>query len=122
PPSCPTRRSSDLDAQHRLALEGLLGLLQGAAGVVGFAADDEANIITVGLDHLDLRYVQHVHAAAGLGQDPRLSLGAYPRAALELLDERRERAVPIAGTVRIVTAAHTRKRGPEARLVEGLQE
>src|SRR5205823_2729433 len=49
-------------------------------------------------------------------------LGAYPRPALELLDERRERAVPIAGTVRIVTAAHTRKRGPEARLVEGLQE
>src|SRR6266699_172587 len=110
------------DAQHRLALEGLLGLLQGAARVVGLAADDEANIIAVGLDHLDLRYVQHVHAAAGLGQDPRLSLGAYPRAVLELLDERRERAVPIAGTVRIVTAAHTRKRGPEARLVEGLQE
>src|SRR5437870_9365457 len=50
------------DAQHRLALEGFLGLLQGAAGVVGLAADDEANIITVGLDHLDLRYVQHVHA------------------------------------------------------------
>src|SRR5438045_3559558 len=110
------------DAQHRLALEGLLGLLQGAARVVGLAADDEANIITVGLDHLDLRHVQHVHAAAGLGQHPRLSLGAYPRAALELLDEGRERAVPIAGTVRIVTAAHTRKRSPEARLVEGLQE
>src|SRR5207248_678273 len=81
-------------------------------------ADDEANIITVGLDHLDLRHVQHVHAAAGLGQHPRLSLGAYPRAALELLDEGRERAVPIAGTVRIVTAAHTSTRSPDARLVE----
>src|SRR5207237_8023197 len=54
------------------------------------AADGEAHVVAVGLHHLHLRYVQHVHAAAGLRQHARLRLGACPRAAFQLLERSEE--------------------------------
>src|SRR5882762_4905751 len=97
------------DAQHRLRLKGSLSLLQRAARVKSLATDGEAYVVAVGLHHLHLRHVQHMHAAARLRQHARLRLRAYPCSALQLLEKRFEGAAPVEGAVRLVTAAHAKR-------------
>ena len=80
------------DAQHRLRAGRTSPPAAGAARVEAVAADGEAHIVAVRLDHLHLRHVQHVHAAAEFGQQARLALGAGARPALELRQQPGQRA------------------------------
>src|SRR5262245_4859761 len=110
------------DAQHRLRLKGLLGLLQRAAGVEGFAADREPHVVAVRLHHLHLRHVQHVHAATRFGEHARLRVRLQPRTALELLEQRCERPLAVEAPLGVVAATHARHGGAKARIIEGLEQ
>src|SRR4029077_18855957 len=102
-----TRRAADLshvphvdeagaaDSQHGLGLKGFLRLLQGTARVEGLAPYGEAHVVAVRLDHLHLRHIQHVHAAARFGEHARLRIRLQARTALELLEECSERALAV---------------------------
>src|SRR5215469_15280683 len=110
------------DAQHRLRLEGFFRLLQRAARMEGVAADGETDVVAVGLDHLDLGHIQHVHAAPSLGQHPRLHLRAQARGMVELLEQCAERSLTVEAARALMAAPHARHGGLEARIIEGLQQ